>query len=203
MNQDQTTHGSLLSTPSTIRVLAVVFICLLGSIGCNRSNNPEVTQFKAEAEDARAHAQSAMAEAQVNKAELAKAKHRADVAEAELAEVELAKLKAAQSLPKLEEQLSELRKQLEQATSAAFNLKSDLAEARSAIANYEERDRQRRLGGASAPKGATFSDPRGAVTVEILQILIGEQVVKNAKLHDFQLEGIREQGKDAVYFEVK
>ena len=67
---------------STIRTLSVVLLCLLASVGCNRSNNAEVTQAKADAESARA-------EAQVAKCELAKS-----VAEANTLKAELAKLKS-------------------------------------------------------------------------------------------------------------
>jgi hypothetical protein len=48
----------------------------------------------------------------------------------------------------------------------------------------------------------SFTDQISAVEVEILQILIGNQVVENAKLYSLQLEDAREQGKDVVYFEV-
>jgi len=69
---------------SQTRVQACILVCLLAMVGCNRSNNADVAQVKAEAE--------------VAKAELAKAKERADAAEAELA-----KLKAAQAQPKTED----------------------------------------------------------------------------------------------------
>lgn len=80
-----------------IRHFAILLLCLTASIGCNRSNNAENAQLKAEAETAKAKAEEeaarARAEVQAFKVELAKAKQRADAAEGELI-----KLKAA--LPK-------------------------------------------------------------------------------------------------------
>ena len=65
-----------------IRILAVLLVCLIASVGCNQSNNAEMAKVKAEAEAA--------------KAELARANARADAAEAELAP-----LKAAQAQAKV------------------------------------------------------------------------------------------------------
>jgi hypothetical protein len=77
------------------RKLAFLFICFIASIGCNRSNNAEVAQAKADVEAARAEAAKEKARADSAAAELIKQKARADAAEGELA-----KLKAAQAMPK-------------------------------------------------------------------------------------------------------
>ncbi|MDK9706574.1 MAG: DUF4352 domain-containing protein [Desulforhopalus sp.] len=48
-----------------------------------------------------------------------------------------------------------------------------------------------------------YSDQRGAITVEILKILTGNQIVAKAKMHAHQLSGFHEQGKELIYFEVR
>ena len=53
------------------------------------------------------------------------------------------------------------------------------------------------------PKGVAYSDPAGTVTVEILKILTGGQVIDNHKMHAFQLSDMRKRGKELIYFEVK
>lgn len=53
------------------------------------------------------------------------------------------------------------------------------------------------------PNNVTYSSPGGGVTIEILKIITGEQVVSNHKLHEHQLSSMREQGKEPIYFEVK
>jgi hypothetical protein len=67
----------------------------------------------------------------------------------------------------------------------------------------KERDRQREEGSSATPLGVIYSDQQGAITVEILKILTGDQIIANAKMHSHQLSGIREQGKDLIYFEIK
>ena len=48
-----------------------------------------------------------------------------------------------------------------------------------------------------------FTDQKGVVTIEILRILTGDQIVANKKMHDLQIKTGREQGKEAIYFELK
>ena len=82
-------------------------------------------------------------------------------------------------------------------------LEDELGKTRTTIAGSEEPEGNRNVGEAVSPTGVAFSDLRGAVTVEILQILTGDQVVRSAKLHAHSLVSIREQKKDVIYFEVK
>lgn len=101
-----------------------------------------------------------------------------------------------QELEELKQEATEVKKQLESAKSA-------LQTAKATIAQFEQKERQRHEGGDAAPRDIAFSDSSNAVTLEILRILTGDQVVANAKLHAHSVAGIREQGKDVIYFEIK
>lgn len=48
-----------------------------------------------------------------------------------------------------------------------------------------------------------FSDKNDAVTVEILDIIVGEDAVRKHKIHAHNFDGAKEQGKVIVYFELR
>jgi uncharacterized protein (DUF3084 family) len=103
-----------------------------------------------------------------------------------------------------ESNLTKLSNERDQNATLISQLQADLDKTKKILAQNEEKEKQRQAGVAAAPKNAfAFSDPRGAVTVEVLQVLTGEQTVAQAKYHKHSLDGIREQGKELIYFEVK
>jgi hypothetical protein len=54
----------------------------------------------------------------------------------------------------------------------------------------------------SALNNISFSDENDAVTVEILDILVGEDAVKKHKIYAHTFDGAKEQGKGILYFEI-
>ena len=56
---------------------------------------------------------------------------------------------------------------------------------------------------AAAKPNIKFSDAAGLVSVEILQILTGDEILKQKKVYDTQQSGAREQGKQLIYFQVR
>jgi uncharacterized protein (DUF3084 family) len=120
----------------------------------------------------------------------------------EESETELANLTASRN--EIEEKAKSLEDELDQKNGHISKLQTELDATKKTIAALEEKERQRLAGVAAAPQNAVaFSDPRGAVTVEILQVLTGNQTVAKAKLHEHSVNGLREQGKEVIYFEVK
>ncbi len=104
----------------------------------------------------------------------------------------------------IEKKVESLEAELGQKETEITKVKSELDAAKKAVAVLEEKERQRLAGVAAAPPNEiAFSDPRGAVTVEILQVITGNQTVAKAKLHQHTVNGLREQGKQVIYFEVK
>lgn len=114
----------------------------------------------------------------------------------------------------LEAALANAEAKLDQANSKVSRLEAALAQARTKLADFEEKaksadfedkDRQEHLSVASDSKVAVFYDQldRKEFSVEILQILTGQQIVGQNKIHPHQLESAAELGKKLIYFEVK
>ncbi len=68
----------------------------------------------------------------------------------------------------------------------------------------------RRLRGESAAISAAqlsepiiFTDPSEAVEIEVTKILVGMEAVNAEKIHEWQVEKLKKQGKAMVYFEVR
>lgn len=98
---------------------------------------------------------------------------------------------------------AELAKRLIEVEQALEQKTLELAHVRASLEKREAEEQKRRAGSASPLQGVKFTDLRKNVTVEILQILTGEQLVRNSKLHKVTLEEIWKQGKEAIYFEIK
>ncbi|MDB4386649.1 DUF4352 domain-containing protein [Akkermansiaceae bacterium] len=117
-------------------------------------------------------------------------------------ETELTEL--TNSRNKFEEKLKTIEAEVRQKDGLVTKLQSELNLSKRTVAALEEKERQRLAGVAATPENAvTFTDPRGAVTVEILQVLTGNQTVAKAKLYEHSVADLREQGKEVIYFEIK
>lgn len=97
----------------------------------------------------------------------------------------------------------EVTTDLERANSEILDLKTGLAKAESVISGLQEKERVRLAGREIETKGIVFSDRRETLKIEILRVLIGDQVWLNQKLHRGQVDDLRAQGKEAIYFELK
>lgn len=100
-------------------------------------------------------------------------------------------------------ELEESTQELARTNSEMKKLQVELEQAKSAIEQYQTREKEQKAGDALILKDVEFSDQAGVVTVEILQILTGDEVVQKGKYWARQLDLMRQEGKDIIYFEIK